>query len=198
MALTVDVTVPSIRLTALIVSVAGALVSCASEETVPGDGPEMAVPAVAATADPARDSALVAAAERVVRFRRGEASPSELRLADTVILRLAPEGGGAQVALPRDALADPAGWAVPTHYGQQSLVPPPLPHLTARPGVHFNCLERRLASVAPDLVRLPHVGVRLAPAADANCLQTWNVTLVFAAGDGPPVLVAALYDQWEW
>jgi hypothetical protein len=184
------------RLPALIVAAAGPLCSCGSDEATPGDGP--APSAAEAPATPARDPALVAAAEGVIRFLRGEAPFGELRLADTVILRVVPEGGGAQASLPRGALVDPAGWAVPTHFGPQSLVPPPLPHVTAKPGVHFNCLEYRLAAVAPELARLPHVGVRLAPRADADCLQTWNLTLVFAAGGGPPVLVAALYDQWEW
>jgi hypothetical protein len=103
------------------------------------------------------------------------------------------------VDLPREALRDRANWAVPTHYGRQSFAPPPaLTHLTVRSGVHFNCLEYPLISLAPDLARLPHVGVRLATHGDANCLQTWNLTLIFEAADGPPVLVGALYNQWEW
>jgi hypothetical protein len=190
---------PMSRVAALILALSGTLSSCASDEADPRDGSDSAPPAAGATSDPARDPELVEAAERVVRFLQGELSFSELRVADTVTLRLSPEGSGAQASLPRESLHDRANWVVPTHYGHQSLVPPlALPHLTARSGVHFNCLEYQLASLAPDLARLPHVGIRLAPADNANCLQTWNVTLVFEAIDGQPVLVGALYDQWEW
>jgi hypothetical protein len=143
----------------------------------------------------------VEAAVRVVQFLRGEAGFEALYLADTVVLRLAPEGGGAFIALERERLRDRATWAVPTGTGRsQSLVPPPtLTELSVRAGAHLNCLEYRLATRAPDLAGLPHVGTMLAPAGDAtNCLQTWNLTLVFDPATRPPLLIAAVYDQWEW
>ncbi len=187
------------RVAALVLAMCATLGSCASDKTDRRDDSEIAPPAAEATSDPARDPGLVEAAERVVRFLKGELPFSELLVADTVNLRLSPEGGGAQASLPRASLHDRANWIVPTRNGRQTFVPPPaLPHLTARSGVHLNCLESPLASVAPDLAGLPHVGIRLAPHGDATCLQTWNLTLVFEATDGPPVLVAALYDQWEW
>jgi hypothetical protein len=187
------------RVSAVSLALYGTLISCASAESGSRVGADRNPPAAEATSAPGSDPELVEAAEHVIRFLQGEVPFGELRLADTVTLRLSPQGSGAEVSLPREALHDRANWVVPTYYGHQSLVPPlPLPHLTARSGVHFNCLEYELASLAPDLATLPHVGVRLAPHADPNCLQTWNLTLVFAASDGPPVLVAALYDQWEW
>jgi hypothetical protein len=201
---------------ALMLALTGSLSSCVSDEahiredsaaapTVVDDadpriGPEVTPPAAKATSDPAHDPELVHAAERVIRFLQGEVPFGELRLADTVTLRLSPEGGGAQASLPRESLYYRADWVVPTYYGHQSLIPPlSLPHLRARSGVHFKCFEYQLASVAPDLARLPHVGIRLAPHDDdVNCLQTWNMTLIFEANHGSPVLVGALYDQWEW
>lgn len=173
--------------------------SCAPDEAGPRADTEITQRTAETTSDPARDPELVETAERVVRFLQGDVPFTELRVADTVTLRLSPEGGGAQASLPRESLRDRANWIVPTRLGHQSLVPPrSLPHLSARSGVHFNCLEYPLTSVAPDLATLPHVGVRLAPHGDASCLQTWNLTLVFEAADGPPVLAGALYDQWEW
>jgi hypothetical protein len=189
-----------LRVSALIVGLGGTLGSCAPEEAGPPASSEMPPPVSEAMPDSARDIELVQAAESVVRFLRGELSFSELRTADTVTLRLSPEGGGTRTSLQRESLGDPANWAVPTSIGErQSLIPPPsLTQLTTKPGVHFNCLEYPLASRAPDLAALPHVGVRLTATGAASCLQTWNLTVVFEAGDGPPVLREALYDQWEW
>lgn len=190
---------PPSRLAALTVALSATIISCASEEPDPRVDSEVARPAAEATSSPARDQELVEAAERVVRFLQGDLPFGEIRVADTVTLRLSPDGGGAQASLPRASLRDRTNWVVPTEHGHQSFVPPPaLPHLSARSGVHFNCLEYPLTSVASDLADVPHVGVRLAPHAEANCLQTWNLTLVFEAADGAPVLAAAVYDQWEW
>jgi hypothetical protein len=187
------------RVAAVVLALSGLLSSCASDAADRPDTSAVAPPAAVPATDPARDRDLVEAAERVVRFLQGDLPFDELRLADTVILRLSPQGGGAQAALPRGSLRDRDNWVVPTYYGHQSLVPPvDLPQRTAKAGVHFNCMEYPLSSVSPDLARLPHAGVRLAPHGDANCLQSWNITLVFQASDGPPVLVGALYDQWEW
>jgi hypothetical protein len=146
------------------------------------------------------DTALVSAAETVLRFLRGEVPFEQVHAADTVMLRLAPEGGGTQVTLRRELLADPANWSVPLRADDRVLLVPPraLTELTTKPGVHFNCLEQPLASVAPDLAMLPHVGMKLTPPDPMSCLQSWNLTLVFDTTGGRPLLVAAVYDQWEW
>jgi hypothetical protein len=189
--------VPLARVAALSVALAATLSACTSDEAshAGADSPS----AAGITSDAASGAELVEAAERVIRFLQGDLPFDAVRVADTVTLRLSPEGGGAQTSLPRESLRDPANWVVPTGHVHQSLVPPSgLPEVTARAGVHFNCLEYTLTSVAPELADLPHVGVRLTPHGDTNCLQTWNLTLVFQATAGPPVLTAALYDQWEW
>ncbi|HYD50991.1 MAG TPA: hypothetical protein VEA99_00135 [Gemmatimonadaceae bacterium] len=143
--------------------------------------------------------ALDSAAHDVVAFLRGQAPFERLRLADTVELRVAPEGGDARIALSRDALRDRARWVVGRGGAQHVLLPPTgLPRLTTKVGAHFACREQRLASRAPDLASLPHVGVRLTPDTTASCLQSWNLTLVFAPDEPAPRLVAAVYDQWEW
>lgn len=38
----------------------------------------------------------------------------------------------------------------------------------------------------------------LEPPIPESCLKSWNLTLVFDPRERPPVLVAAVYDQWEW
>jgi hypothetical protein len=73
-----------------------------------------------------------------------------------------------------------------------------LTKLTAKEGRHFKCLEYPLASLFPDLAKLPHVGVKLEPDNAGSCLQTWNATFVFDASTKPARLVGAVYDQWEW
>lgn len=174
--------------------------SCAPQEETPRVESGIRPPVREGAADSARDAELVQAAEVVIQFLRGELSFSELRTADTVSLRPGPEGGGSPTQLVRESLADPASWVVTTSAGERhSLVPPSaLTQLTAKPRVHFNCLEYSLASRAPDLAPLPHVGVRLTGSEAGSCLQTWNLTLVFDTVAGPPVLRAAVYDQWEW
>jgi hypothetical protein len=122
-------------------------------------------------------------------------------MGDTVTLHLSPEGGGAQARIPRELLRNPANWAVPSagSQGTYRLAPPAgMTILTARAGSHFNCLEYPLSSRFPDLATLPHVGMKLEPAELESCLQTWNVTFVFDPLESTPVLVAAIYDQWEW
>lgn len=189
-----------LRVSGLIVAVCGMLASCSPEGSIPRGDPEAPPPVREAPTDLARDAELVQAAEDVVQFLRGELSFSALRTADTISLRLSPEGGGTQTSLQRESLSDPANWSVITPAGERrSLVPPrSLTQVTAKPGVHFNCLEYSLASRAPDLAGLPHVGVKLTENGAESCLRTWNVTLVFDATEGPPVLRAAIYDQWEW
>jgi hypothetical protein len=142
------------------------------------------------------------AARRVVAFLRGDLPLDSIRLADTVVLRLAPEGGGQEARVPRAALRSPAAWAVPASRTRYVLAPPAAyVHLTTAVGRHFNCLEYALATRAPSWASAPHVGVRLSPdSVPASCLRTWNATFVFdtsAAGERPQ-LVGVLYDQWEW
>jgi hypothetical protein len=185
---------------ALVVAVFALLTSCGPQEETPRVESGIRSPVREDAADSASDAELVEAAEVVIQFLRGELPFSELRTADTVSLRPAPEGGGSPTQLVHEALADPASWVVTTGAGdRRSLVPPrALTQLTARPGVHFNCFEYSLASRSPDLARLPHVGVRLTGSEAGTCLQTWNLTLVFDTVAGPPVLRAVVYDQWEW
>lgn len=173
--------------------------SCAPRDETSGAAPEVPLDREAAP-NSVRDDELVQAAEGVIRFLRGERSFDELHTADTVSLRLGPDGGGARTSLPRTVLSDPANWVVTTSAGTRySMVPPrSFTQLTAKPRVHFNCLEYALASRAPDLAALPHVGVMLKESEAATCLETWSLTLVFDTAAGPPVLRAAVYDQWEW
>lgn len=158
-------------------------------------GPDAAAPERPAPAE------LVRTAEEVVGFLRGQVAFDRLRLADTVVLYLAPEGGGARAAVPRERLRDPAAWSVrdPASGTAYPLAPPPgLGEPATRVGRHFACLEQPLGSRVAELDSLPHVGTTLRPPGAESCLQSWNLTLVFAPGARPPVLVAAVYDQWEW
>lgn len=153
---------------------------------------------------PARDGAarLDSAARRVVAFLQGEAALDTTQLADTVVLRLAPEGGAHEVRLPRAALRVPAAWTVPAGRTRYTLAPPAgMRHLTTAVGRHFNCQASTLGARAPGWAAVPHVGVRLMPDNGAeSCLRSWNATFVFdtTAADRPPQLVGVLYDQWEW
>ena len=162
---------------------------------------EESAPAVTPPARDDRTDDLVDAAENIVRFLRGEGDFDQIATGDTVTLHLSPEGGGTQAKIPRELLRDPANWAVPSagSQGTYRFAPPArMVNLTTRAGTHFNCLEYPLSSLFPDLAALPHVGAKLEPSELESCLQTWNVTFVFDPREGTPVLVAAVYDQWEW
>ncbi|HMG19522.1 MAG TPA: hypothetical protein VK573_12410 [Gemmatimonadales bacterium] len=142
---------------------------------------------------------LDAAANDVVAFLRGQVGFDRIRLADTVVLYVSPEGGGARAAFKREQLRHPSNWVVRSGRPTYVFAPRPgLAKVTTRVGRHFNCLEYPLSSRFAELARLPHVGVKLEPERAASCLQSWNVTLVFDATARPPHLVAAVYDQWEW
>ena len=148
-----------------------------------------------------RNDELESAARDVVGFLRGEVAFERLRLADTVTLYLAPESGGGSARRSREELRDLTRWRV--HTGDPGItylfIPPQrLTKLTTRVGRHLDCNEFPLASRFPALARLPHVGTMLEPPVPESCLATWNLTLVFAAQPGPPTLVAAVFDQWEW
>lgn len=142
---------------------------------------------------------LEAAAADVIAFLRGAPLSERVQLADTVVLRISPEGGGARRALDRGSLREPANWVVVSNGQRYSLVPPrELTKTTTRAGSHFNCMEYPLSSRFPELAPLPHAGVKLEPDASSSCLQSWNVTFVFDSAARPPMVVAAVYDQWEW
>jgi hypothetical protein len=145
------------------------------------------------------DADLERAARQAVRFLRGEAVFDSLALADTVELRVAPEGGGAVSMVSRDALRDRSAWTVVGPQQRFPLVPPvSYSTLSTKVGRHFNCQEQDLSTRAPDLAKRPHVGVRLQPESPDSCLQSWNATFVFDMVSGSPRLTAILYDQWEW
>lgn len=147
------------------------------------------------------DEALVAAAENIVAFLRAELELEQIAVADTVTLHLSPEGGGTARKVPRDALRDSGNWSVTasgTNTTYRFAPPAGVTKLTTRPGRHMNCFETDLSSRSPELAAFPHVGTKLEPPEPASCLQGWNVTFVFDSLRSPPVLVAALYDQWEW
>jgi hypothetical protein len=119
-------------------------------------------------------------------------------MADTVTLYISPEGGGASMRVPRTLLSDLANWRVESATITYTLAPPArLTELTSRVGVHFNCFEYPLSTLYPELAELPHVGTKLVQTSAGGCLQTWNLTLVFAP-QRPAKLVAVVYDQWEW
>lgn len=147
-----------------------------------------------------REAELARAAEAIVGFLRGEVAFERLRLADTVTLHLAPDGGGGARAVPRSGLRDPGSWEVTSPSGRvHSLVPFDGPaERTIRVGRHLPCLERPLSTVLPDVAERPHVGTMLRPPGSTSCLQAWSLTLVFAEEPGPPTLTGAVYDQWEW
>ena len=145
------------------------------------------------------DAALDSAARQVLGFLRGTVAFDSLELADTVVLRVSPEGGGGRAAIARDGLDEPSRWVVRSGERSYSFVPPSaLDSITTRPGRHFACVEQPLSSRFPELARLPHVGVKLEPVSGGSCLQTWNATFVFDSSARPPRLVAVVYDQWEW
>ncbi|HEX6747502.1 MAG TPA: hypothetical protein VF092_09465 [Longimicrobium sp.] len=199
---------------AVIAALACALgTACAGGDTEDASPPRAQAPPPAAAAhdaDPQEDSGsstsqrndeLERAARDVVGFLRGEVAFERLRLADTVTLYLAPESGGGSARRAREELRDLSRWRV--HTGDPGItylfIPPErLTKLTTRVGRHLDCREYPLASRFPALARLPHVGTMLEPHMPESCLATWNLTLVFAARPGPPTLVAAVFDQWEW
>jgi hypothetical protein len=161
-----------------------------------------AAESAAETAPRSRASeSLVRAAEAIVGFLRGEVGFEQIRVADTVALCLGREGGGTCTEVSRASLRTPEGWRVHSDETRMTypFAPPPwLTQLATAVGVHFRCFEYPLADDFPALAYLPHVGTKLLPPDFSSCLQSWNLTLVFAADQDFPTLVAAVYDQWEW
>jgi hypothetical protein len=147
----------------------------------------------------AADPSLERATRNLVGFLRGELPFDSRALADTVELRIAPEGGGAVSRVSRDSLRERSAWTVAGPARRFQLVPPAtFSTVSTKVGRHFNCQEQDLATRAPDLASRPHVGVRLQPEGAQSCLQSWNATFVFDTAGGSPRLIAVLYDQWEW
>jgi hypothetical protein len=163
--------------------------------------PGIASSATEAGPDPRHPGDLVRAAEAIVGFLRGEVGFEQIRLADTVALCLGREGGGTCTEVSRSSLQTPARWLVRSDELRMTYPVGPAPwqtKLTTGVGVHYRCLGYSLAADFPELARLPHVGTKLEPPDASSCLQSWNLTLVFAADESSPALVAAVYDQWEW
>ncbi len=180
------------------------LAACGEPRTTPGA--KTASPGTSSAADtlaPAGGAArLDSAARRLVAFLQGQRTLDSVWLADTVVLRLAPEGGGHETRMPRAALREPAAWAVPAGRARYAIAPAAgLSQLTTAAGRHFNCQPSTLTERAPAWASAPHVGARLAPAGGVDsCLRTWNATFVFDTipSGRSPRLVGVLYDQWEW
>jgi hypothetical protein len=183
----------------------GLTASCGGDGSGGAQASDSAGRSVSAPASEARLGAHTAAeldtaARRVVAFLRGETPADSIRLADTVTLYVAPEGGGTRTPFTRAHLRDRSNWRVPgLGRAVYSLAPPAAStKLTTRVGRHLNCMEYPLSSRFAQLARLPHVGAKLEPPGASSCLQTWNLTVVFDPTRKPPTLVAAVYDQWEW
>ena len=151
----------------------------------------------------APEARLDSAARRALAFLRGQSPPDSVPLADTVVLRLAPEGGSHEARVRRAGLRSPSAWSVPAGRARYLLAPPPTyTNVTTAIGRHLNCREYNLATRAPDWASAPHVGVSLRPDDGASsCLRSWNMTFIFdttsAHGEWPR-LAGVLYDQWEW
>lgn len=175
-----------------------ALLTAGCSDSRSSDTAEAVPPAQPRDSAGASSTELAAAARTIVEFLRGDVGFEAIRLADTVTLYLSPEGGGTHVRVPREHLAERSSWSIRSPEGSTYTLAPPSGQLTAAAGVHFNCLEYALSSRFPELASLPHAGVRIMPAHDASCLQSWNLTLVFAPNERRPTLIAAVYDQWEW
>jgi hypothetical protein len=154
-----------------------------------------------ASSAPAGREQLEAAAREMVTFLQGDA-PLPAGVADSVVLYLAPEGGGNSAVRRRAALEDPSAWAV--HSAELDTTypfapPEGLTELAMEPGRHMRCFDESLGEISEELAALPHVGVRLSPPdVLVSCLQTWNLTFVFHPSADPLTLVAVIYDQWEW
>ena len=173
--------------------------ACGDRGEPPATSDTSAASADAGTSGAIPAPELEAAARDVIAFLRGELPFDEIEVADSVTLFVAPEGGGTRSAFAREQLRDASSWVVTSPEGRRSLVPlTGLDSMTMRVGRHLNCMEYPLSTRFAELAALPHVGVKLERAGDGNCLQTWNLTLVFDSTARPPRLVAAVYDQWEW
>jgi hypothetical protein len=192
-------------LNGVLVGVIVAAAGCAGDasDRTPGDSATVVAPVDSVRAPGSAGAItrveLEAASRDVIGFLRGEVPFARIELADTVVLRVSPEGGGGRSAFAREQLNSPSQWVVQSGGQRFVLVPPAaMSEMTVTPGVHFNCMEYQLESRFPELASLPHAGVRLQPESGDSCLQSWNLTLVFDSLARPPRLTGAVYDQWEW
>jgi hypothetical protein len=178
------------------------LATACSDQRGPGEDSVAARDTAVALSSPDTSTAaaeLERAAQQVVGFLRAQVPFDSLALADTVELRIAPEGGGARRRVSRATLSNPAGWTVGEGARRVRLIPANGYSVTTTAvGRHYRCHVQDLAPVAPEWAERPHVGVRLQPDTAASCLQSWNATLVFDTVGGRPRLSGVLYDQWEW
>ena len=137
-------------------------------------------------------------AEIIVSFLYGDADSTLMSLADSVDLYVAPEGGGAHVRRSREDLFRRDMWYVRAAGRVYSFIPPGrFQNMESFIGRHVNCRPADLRIKLPGPADRPHVGVLLSNP-DAGCLETWNATFIFDTASGTPLLVGALYDQWEW
>jgi hypothetical protein len=153
-----------------------------------------------AASDDASTNSIETAASNVARFLTGHTRFSDIDLADSVDLYIAPEGGGGHARLAREHLSDPKAWKVASAPApERSFVPNGLrTRVITEVGKYMNCQPSPIGTRFPQLAKLPHVGVRLEPPRVKSCLQTWNATFFFDTTAGRPRLVAAVYDQFEW
>ena len=178
------------------------LATACGDQRGPGRDSAVAGDTVVALSSPDTSAAaagLERAAQNVVGYLRAQVPFDSLALADTVELRIAPEGGGARRRVSSAALRDPTGWTVGEGARRVRLIPPAAyTAASTAVGRHYRCQAQDLALVAPEWAERPHVGVRLQPDTAASCLQSWNATLVFDTVGGRLRLSGVLYDQWEW
>jgi hypothetical protein len=174
------------------------VLACASDRKVAADSGS-ATPAARSSSGVFSEPELEKAATEIVAFLQTGDGFDSLRIADTVVLYVTPEGGGGRSTIKREQLRDRSRWEVRSGQQRYAIAPPRrMPAMTTKVGRHINCMDYDLATRYPDLAKLPHVGVKLAPDSTSSCLQSWNVTFVFDSNARPPRLMAAVYDQWEW
>jgi hypothetical protein len=142
------------------------------------------------------------AATAIIGFLQGSAGFDQFAVADTVSLHLSPEGGGTWRKLSREMLRDRFNWKVRSEAFDHiySFVPPQAEwELTTRVGRHLNCgYDYALATRVEHMSAFPHVGTTLYPRNGDSCIQSWNLSFVFDPKVKPLILMAVVYDQWEW
>lgn len=183
------------------VYVAVILAACTPSDREATQARDTAAPPSSESVPAHQPGELVAAATDVVEFLRSDVPFSRLRLADTVTLRLGPEGGGTTRRVAREQLREPSEWAVTSEslrFTYPFAPPPSLTSVESRVGRYMRCTDHDLSATDPELAALPHVGMVLSPPNFGSCLQTWNLTVVFDAELKPPTVVAVIYDQFEW
>ena len=139
-----------------------------------------------------------AATRDLVAFLGGDSQTHDVAMADSILLVVAPEGGGQRREIRAEDLATREAWVINDGEHPVSIVPPQRDaELELTVGRHRRCWDQPLETVAEDLAHAPHVGVTLYYARQ-SCLQTWNATFVYSPDELEPTLIAVVYDQWEW